>query len=115
MGKRQLAPILSLLAFLVLAGCTTLVERAEKAHYSAFVATDQFLRVERNLDNAGMRNEDMHRVAEEIRATAPQVFIDSFDLIQDYKAAESPEGRIELEEAIHLLQSIATKATTHLP
>lgn len=112
--KNQLR-LFSLIGLLFLAGCGSLVERAEKAHWTAFVATDSFLKVERSLDNSGMRNEEMHEAAEDLRNYSQPIFLDTFDTIQEYKENKTPDGKIELEGAIKLLKSINLKASKYLP
>lgn len=111
---KPLKTILPILLTIFAAGCGTLVERSEKAHWTAFQATDAFLAAERAMDNAGMRIDGAHKAAEELRATAPQVFMDTFDLIQDYKAQQTPEGKVELEAVLPMLKSITAKATKYL-
>lgn len=112
---KRLTTILPILFLIVTAGCGGLVERAEKAHWTAFMTTDTFLRLERNLDDAGMRDPQMHQAAEEIRETAPPVFMDAFDIIQEYKAERTPEGRFALEGSMELLKSITAKSQKYLP
>jgi len=112
---RTLARTLPLILLCILAGCSTLVERAEKAHWTAFTTTDAFLNLERSLDDAGMRDPWMHQVAETLRAEAPPVLLDSFDLIQSYKAEQTEDGKIQLQGAVNMLKELTKTANHYLP
>ena len=113
-NNRSILSIIVMGALLMLAGCSTVVERAEKAHWTAFQTTDAFLAAERSMDNAGMRDEQVHAAAEWLRTNAPPIFLDTFDVIQDYKASASPEGKVEIDAAIKVLNGIAAKATKYI-
>lgn len=99
---------------MLVCGCSTLVERAEKAHWTAFQTTDAFLQLERNLDNSGFVNAEMHTAAEAIRDEAPVLFVDSFDLIQTYKTNQTAEGKIKLEGAVEMLKAVTKRAQRYL-